>query len=34
MPGLTSLGIIHTAIALVAVVTALVILAREHRIRC
>jgi len=33
MLGLTSLGIIHTAIALVAVVTALIILAREHRIR-
>jgi len=32
MLGLTSLGIIHTAIALVAVVTALIILAREHRI--
>ncbi|WP_050479161.1 hypothetical protein [Herbaspirillum rhizosphaerae] len=33
MLGLTSLGIIHTAIALVAVVTALIILAREYRIR-
>ena len=33
MPGLTSLGIIHTAIAMVAVVTAIIILVRQHRIR-
>lgn len=33
MFGLTSLGIIHTAISLVAVVTGIIILVREHRIR-
>lgn len=33
MLGLTSLGIIHTLILLVAVVTGVIILVREHRIR-
>lgn len=33
MLGLTSLGLIHTAISLVAVVTGIIILVREHRIR-